>query len=158
MKAGAAILLIIAALVIIPAFVLITMQQGREIPLEALAGRVSASRPQWDSYQEDIKGQIGAGPVAEWAGAPSGVSQEGGALRISFRVEAPWSAYDFAIPILVRAPSGEIYRDYELERKDGRTTYVFETGGGRIGPWIVVRYPHHEQRIALNAEGAWLGE
>ena len=42
-----------------------------------IARRCAESHPEWQNYQEDIKGQIGAAPVAEWKGEPLALDVRG---------------------------------------------------------------------------------
>lgn len=124
---------------------------------EELARRTATCQPTWQNYQEDIKGQIGAGLVAEWAGKPEQVRRDGAILRVRFQLEGAWGQRTSAIPILLREPGGSVHRNRDAECRAGRVTYVFELGEGVAGalPWIELKYPHGEKRLVLFEDGSW---
>ncbi len=123
-----------------------------------IARRCAAGKPTWESYQEDIKGQIGAGPVAAWSGHPVSVVLEAGEVTVDFTLEAPWAGYDAALPILLRDSFGTTCRHHTAERVDGLRRYHFQLRGEalqRMPGWIELRYPHDEAWIPLDTEGRW---
>lgn len=123
-----------------------------------LAKRCDESRPAWTSYQEDIKGQVGAEPVARWRGQVEEVRQEAGSVIVTFQLEQPWADYEAAVPILLRDPMGHEYRQDAVEREGGTRRYVFrmdpQTGASQL-PWVEIHFPHTERRIALGSAGRW---
>lgn len=123
-----------------------------------LARRVRASRPTWQSYQEDVKGQIGAGPVAEWRGTVDEVRVEDGHIRVTFRVAGPWAARELAVPILLNEPLNGARREVSAIREGDRTTYLFDLPPEKSGlpvPWIELKFPGGQRRIALDTQGRW---
>jgi hypothetical protein len=126
-------------------------------PVE-LTRRCEESRPVWASYQEDIKGQVGAQPVARWRGRLEQVRQEAGSVLVTFRLESPWSDYEANVPVLLRDPMGHEYRQDAVDREDGARRYVFHLdaqSGASLLPWVEIHFPHTERRIALGAGGHW---
>jgi len=123
-----------------------------------LATRCAESHPAWVSYQEDIKGQVGAEPVARWQGRLAEVRQEAGSIIVTFQLEQPWADYEAAVPVLLRDPMGRDYRQDSAERENSLRRYVFhldaETGTSTL-PWIEIHFPHTERRIALGSAGRW---
>jgi hypothetical protein len=153
-------LLAIAALLLFAGLVaILTYNNAQGVPAEELSRRCAESRPEWSSYQEDVKGQVGAAPVAAWKGEPVRVELAGGRLLITFRLPPPWSGYDAALPVLVRDPLGSVSRNISAERRDdGLRVYGFTLPGAQDAapiPWIEIRYPHTERRIPLDARGVW---
>ena len=125
---------------------------------EELEGRVDASRPAWESYQEDLKSQIGAGPVAQWEGVPVKVRAQRRAVHVTFRLTAPWAHRDAALPILMREPLGGVHRNLDARCDGDRVTYLFEcpqSASGTPFPWIELKYPRHQKRIVLSDRGEW---
>lgn len=121
-----------------------------------LAARVKASRPEWQSYQEDIKAQLGAGPVAEWRGEPVRAVQEGSALRLTFQLTGPWSRRDCFAPILVADPRGVIQRPVSAMSREREVIYGFDLGeGGGAVPWLEVKFPNGEKRLVFDQNGVW---
>ena len=49
---------------------ILTTDPPAEVSVDELAQRVVRSVPDWADYQEDLKGHLGATPVAQWQGAP----------------------------------------------------------------------------------------
>ncbi|MCH7909053.1 MAG: hypothetical protein IIB38_05485 [Candidatus Hydrogenedentes bacterium] len=131
------------------------------VSYEELAERVSASRPEWANYHEDLKAQVGVTPVAEWQGEPLQALQTGRQLDIIFDVTGPWSQRDVALPILVRDPFGGVYRDVHAKREKNRVTYRFvidPSAEHAPVPWVEIQYPHHERRLVFSEEGTWSAE
>jgi len=123
-----------------------------------LERRVDASRPAWESYQEDLKSQIGAGPVAQWEGVPVKVRTERRAVHVTFRLTAAWAHRGAAIPILMREPLGGVHRNIDARCDGDRVTYLFEcppSASGMPFPWIELKYPHYQKRIVLSDRGEW---
>jgi hypothetical protein len=123
-----------------------------------LAKRCDESRPAWASYQEDIKGEVGAQPVARWRGRLVEVHQEAGTVTVTFHLESPWAGYEADVPILLRDPMGHEYRQDSVEKEGGTRRYIFrldaQTGMSTL-PWVEIHFPHTERRIALGAAGRW---
>jgi len=146
----------VAAAGAIIAVVYISVLSGTPISPEELERRVTASRPTWESYQEDIKAQIGARPVAEWEGRPLRASLEGGALQIAFAVEGVWATRKFAVPVLVRDPSGNVFRSADATHIGAKTGYTFLLPNS-LDPvtlgWVEVRYPGNVKRLVPEMGG-----
>jgi len=125
---------------------------------EELARRVAASRPEWANYQENIKGQIGATPVAEWDGEPIAASASESSLEITFRLSGPWASRELALPVLVRDPYGALHRHERAVRDGSLVRYYFAreqpTNSSPLA-WVEILYPHHEDRIVFDAAGKW---
>lgn len=131
---------------------------SRQISEAELAQRCAASRPEWQNYQEDIKAQIGARPVAQWKGDPIAARQSGNKVYLTFRLEGPWARYDLVLPILLRDPLGKTYRSITAEYRGPERTYLFDLSpdaAASVLPWVEVRYPHTETRLSLNPQGQW---
>ena len=123
-----------------------------------MARRVENSQPTWQSYSEDIKGQIGATPVAEWEGELTEVRLEGGAVRVTFRLSGPWAQRDAAIPVLLREPFGGTRRNTGARRDGDFVTYIIElpeTARGQALPWVELKFPHGQRRLPLSEKGIW---
>lgn len=149
---------VVAALIILPIALFTSFDAANPVPDEELQTRVAESAPAWDGYQEDIKAQIGATPVAQWRGEPRKVEREGNTLRVTFRVAGPWAEGSAAMPILLQDPYGATYQNATAEvRGGGEIEYSFELAGSATQtlPWVKVRYPHHEKRLPLSQEGTW---
>lgn len=123
---------------------------------QEVARRVAESRPTWPNYQEDIKAQIGAGPVAEWEGQLESVEAHAGRVVVRFIVRGPWSTRDCAIPILLQEPLGGVHQSEDARREGAHVTYTFRLAKGDAPvPWIALRFPHGTRRIAIPSTGAW---
>jgi len=137
---------------------ILTTEAPEEISEEDLAGRVLRSVPDWADYQEDLKGQLGATPVARWQGRPLRAQVEGDKVSIVFEVSGAWAEYDFALPVLIKDHLGKSYRNNAAHRTDSEVEYLFQISGrveGTSLPWIELAYPHHLERLAFSQEGAW---
>lgn len=125
---------------------------------EQLRARVEASRPTWESYQEEVKAQVGATPVAMWEGSIDEVRAESGRVTVVFRIAEPWSELSVAMPVLLRDPFMNTHAASSVEAGGGRATYVFEvpeaSSSGSLA-WVEVKYPRGSRRVALSAEGVW---
>jgi hypothetical protein len=120
------------------------------------AARVEKSRPAWENYQEDIKGQVGAGPVAEWDGTPSRLWFDKDAVFLTFAMRGPWATRDAGIPVLLRDPSGREQRDLRADRTGSTVRYTFERPKLDAMPaWLEIKYPHTERRLVLSERGEW---
>lgn len=141
------------------AFLIYSFRKSPEpISPEELAERVSASRPEWANYHEDLKAQVGVTPVAEWQGEPIYATQTGRQLDITFDISGTWSQRDMALPILVRDPFGGVRRDVHAKREKNKVTYRFvidPSAEHAPVPWVEIQYPHHERRIVFSEEGTW---
>ena len=144
-----------AAIGLLAAILLVGCGQGPSD--NELAARIAQSNPAWESYQEDIKGQIGAGPVAEWGGDPSKLWMENDRIFIVFRLHGPWAAREAALPILLRDPSGHAQKNLCAERENGGTVrYMFTNPNpGTIPAWLEIKYPRTERRLVLSERGSW---
>ncbi len=121
-----------------------------------VARRVAESRPTWPNYQEDIKAQIGAGPVAEWEGRLESVEANTGRVVVRFVVRGPWSTRDCAIPILLQEPLGGVHQSEDARRDGTQVTYTFRLAESDAPvPWIALRFPHATRRIAIPSTGVW---
>jgi hypothetical protein len=128
------------------------------LPESELVARIQKSSPQWQSYQEDIKAQIGAQPVAEWAGEPVNAIQQDAAVSLTFRLLGPWALRDAAIPILIQDPLGHVHQNAAASRRDSLVTYEFKLESPSSTspfPWLEVRFPNGNKRIVFNEKGAW---
>lgn len=126
-----------------------------------LAQRAAESHPAWQSYNEDIKAQMGAGPSAEWSGTLTQVACEAESIRATFQVTGPWAARDAAMPVLMREPTGHVFQNRSSTREGALVTYVFERADSlrsEIPAWLEFHYPHGEQRVAFNGQGVWRAE
>lgn len=123
---------------------------GHGLSEQDLADRTRFSQPTWQSYQEDIKAQIGATPVAQWQGTPTRAWTDHGTLYVAFDITGPWAKRDFALPILVQDPGGHIAQSTIIQYQDGATIYVFNDVADAPA-WITVRYPHGERRMIPEA-------
>lgn len=138
--------------------VLACLNAHRVTPGE-LAQRCAASRPQWPSYQEDIKGQIGARPVAQWQGVPVHAEQSASALRVTFRIDGPWAGYACALPILLQDPLGNVFCSAETEGAGAERTYRFAWFAqehASVLPWVTIRFPRGEKRLIFDQNGRWV--
>lgn len=131
---------------------------GPELDAERLQQRCAESSPSWTSFEEDLKASVGATPVALWQGEPVAVEMEEEGIQVEFALEGAWATLNTQLPILLRLPSGEIFRN-SAAKVDFSTpgAYFFAVGvvtNGNI-PWVELRYPQHEQRIPLDAAGGW---
>ncbi|MBI1318040.1 MAG: hypothetical protein GC168_03690 [Candidatus Hydrogenedens sp.] len=145
-------------LLIIGGIVGVIAVAGRpDIPLDELVRRCAQSTPTWDSYQEDIKGQIGAAPVAEWHGEPVWARHEGAVIEVAFSVSPPWNDYPCSLPMLLRDPFGEVHLARQAENLDGVFVYRFELRSNPDAglPWVEIHYPHQERRLSLRSDGTW---
>lgn len=124
---------------------------------EELASRCDTSVPHWDNYQEDIKGMIGARPVAQWQGRPLTAQANAGKVEVRFQITGEWAARAAAIPLLLKDPAGAILVGRGTGDGAGTATYTFELPDlDKLAvPWIEIQYPHHRERLPLNAQGHW---
>jgi hypothetical protein len=126
--------------------------------VEELARRVAACHPTWQNYQEDIKGQIGAAPVAQWRGTLIETRCENTLVSVTFQLSGPWAQRDITIPILVREPSGNWFEGTQTHRQAARATYTCQLPEDTANlpfPWLEIRYPHGEKRVVLSSQGHW---
>jgi len=123
---------------------------SRPVPPEEVRIRAEQSNPSWQNYPEDIKAQLGAGPAAQWQGEPIRAIRRNATVHVVFHVTGPWATYDAAMPVLLRDPYGNIYRNTTFHREEGETVYVFDLKEeAATGPlaWVEVKYPHHVRRL-----------
>ena len=137
---------------------ILTTDSRVDLSTEELAQRVQRSFPDWADYQEDLKAQLGATPVARWEGAPLRARVAGDEVTVVFEVSGPWAEYDFALPILIKDHLGMVYRNNAARRTGPEVEYTFQLKDrveGTSVPWVEIAYPHHFQRIAFSDEGEW---
>jgi len=121
-----------------------------------IAARIAKSRPAWENYQEDIKGQIGAGPVAEWDGTPTRLWLDQDCVFLSFALKGPWATRAPGLPVLLRDPAGRVQQDLRVEHEGSTARYVFHRSKLEgIPAWIEIKYPHTERRLVLSESGEW---
>ena len=129
---------------------------GSGISDEELKRRTEASQPTWPNYEEDIKAQIGAGPVAEWEGRPVEAHVYGDSVEVTFRVMGPWAQRITAIPVLLREPTGAIHRNVRTTTGNGQVIYAFSLPAQTSVPaWLELKFPHGEKRLVLSPSGVW---
>ena len=147
----------VAGLAVAGVMVLVLLLTGRgPISGEELARRVAECEPSWSNYDEDLKAQIGAAPVAEWKGEVAWARWEAGELRVAFLVRGAWAGRDIAIPVLLKLPNGETRRNADAAREDGKLVYRFTTSLDTPPQWVGVRYPFSgARRIVLSEDGRW---
>lgn len=142
----------LALLVILIAFI----RSPADSP-ERLDETCAKATPGWSSYTEDIKGMIGAGPVAQWRGELLHADRTGSEVRLTFRLSPPWAAYTAALPILLRDPQGLVYYPDENKINGQDRTYFYRLPpeSAIALPWVEVRYPGVEKRLLFDREGHW---
>lgn len=135
---------------------LLLLSVNESLSEDELARRVAQSQPSWNNYDEDLKAQLGAAPVAQWEGSLSGIQWEPGVVRVSFSLRGDWAERDAAIPVLVKLPTGETMRHESALRAGGQVEYRFPSSCDIPPRWVRVRYPFYgERRIVLSEEGCW---
>jgi hypothetical protein len=145
--------LVVAGIIVI---LLMVITANRPITEEELARRVQQCAPSWSNYDEDLKAQLGATPVAEWEGELEGVGWEASALTVSFALTGDWAKRDIGIPVLVKLPVGETVRSGSFSRNGSMAIYRFPTPLDSPPQWVVVRYPFYgERRVVLSKDGHW---
>jgi hypothetical protein len=120
-----------------------------------LQQRAANSDPTWQSYHEDIKGQIGARMVAQWRGEPIDARRDGARLSLRFRLRGPWAEREALIPILVRESSGETHAAKSGTFEGHSVIYTVDLAHADHQLWIEVQYPLGERRLSLAKEGVW---
>lgn len=126
-----------------------------------LAERCASSRPDWNSYLEDLKRDLGTAATAAWRGRPVAAAWDAAGASVTFEIYGPWAEYDFGAPVLMRDPYGGARRDTEFARTGSRAVYRFpppEMAPGGAAAWLEVQYPDGLRRLMLDADGAWRGE
>ncbi len=152
------IVIISLAVVFIAVVSILAMVNSQGLPRDELLKRCQDSHPQWERYQEEIKGEIGARPVAEWNGEPIAVRQNNGEVLITFLMKGPWITYAVPLPVLMRDPLGKVQCSTNAEYAGAACTYHFprpKEEADAILPWIEVHYPRQELRISLDSQGNW---
>lgn len=125
---------------------------------EELKQRVAVSRDKfdWNDYSEHLKGFIGAGPVAEWAGTPVDARVEGCSVVIRFRLTGPWATRNIGIPIMIREPRGATFTSCDVRPADGLIAYRFTfPAPAATPPWLEMKYPRGQIRLAFQRDGTW---
>ena len=119
-----------------------------ESELATLAGK---AHPVWEKYQEDIKAQIGATPVAQWRGTPRHAWQDVNGIHVQFDIEGAWKKRACVIPILIRNPGGTEYLSAKGVVEQGTITYTFPPSNltSVFSDTIEIKYPHEERRLVL---------
>ncbi|HPO14457.1 MAG TPA: hypothetical protein PLI09_13525 [Candidatus Hydrogenedentes bacterium] len=146
-------IVMLAALVAVVALV-----NSQGISREKLLARCLESKPQWERYQEEIKGEIGARYVAEWTGEVVSVKRNKGEVLAVFQLDGPWVSYGIPLPVLMRDPFGNDYCSTTATYSGKECTYRFELAKDTADaplPWVEVHYPHQEIRLPLDEEGQW---
>ena len=131
---------------------------GAEVSPDELLRRCEVSQPHWESYQEDVKAQVGAGPIADWSGTPRAVSLTDKAILVDLDVAPPWDARDAAAPVLLRDAFGDTVRQDAVEPLGDRILrYHFPRSGdpARVPAWVELRFPHGEAWLPLDTDGHW---
>jgi hypothetical protein len=146
----------LAPFLVILAFVPVACTDSAGGPTQdELAALVAQARPVWANYGEDLKAELGATPVAQWAGRPTSAQIENDRIQIEFELEAPWTGYPFGMPILMRDPLGRVHRPVGYAAH----AYEFQLEGfapGAVIAWIEIRYPpNEERRIVFDQTGNW---
>lgn len=146
MKTGAALSLVVVLLF-----------AGCAVPVsdEELAARVEGAHPTWQSYQEDLKAQLGAGPVAEWQGELVAAVQEGETLRLTFQLTGPWSGRDCFAPVLVADPREILHPPVSAVREKDSVVYRFSLPSAGPLPWVEVKFPNGQMRLVFDQNGVW---
>jgi len=116
---------------------------------DELAARVAAFTPEWETYQESLKAEIGARPVAEWEGEPVSAERRTGHVVITVELQGPWAQRDFGLPLILRGPTLRTYAPATVEQKDGVAVYRFDVAEGEALPWVEVQYPLGRRRIPV---------
>ncbi len=130
---------------------------GQTLSPEELLRRCAASQPAWNGYQEDIK-EIGAGPVAQWQGRPVSLRVAGKTVYLTVALEAPWAEWEAALPLLMKTPEGQVYRQVRYRHEAGECVYEFDalsTDVSTLPPWLDIQYPHTRKRLYLDGAGRW---
>ena len=127
------------------------------VDLERLGAACARCVPSWGSYDEDLKSGIGPSETATWAGRPLRAECRDGRLDLTMHIEGPWASYPAAAPVLIRDPQGQVYRHERVDGAGSERTYRYRIAGadGRPWLWFSVRYPMHEERCMLTADGRW---
>lgn len=115
-----------------------------------LAERIAKCHPTWQSYEEDLKAQLGAAPTAEWDGQPESAHYHDRSLTVEVSMTGPWIEYQLAAPILVKDASGAVLQLTSMELAGDRAVYRFSLGastGGTSLAWIDVKYPRGQRRL-----------
>jgi len=128
---------------------------GGAVPAHVLAARCEASEPRWNSYQEDIKGQIGARPVAEWQGDLVAAELRDEVLTLDFALEEPWHSLPAAIPVLLRLPDGSVLLPQASREEGGLRRYSYRLDENTATSWVEVQYPHQRDRLIFDSAGQW---
>lgn len=137
-------------------FLYASLIPAKSVSPAEVADRCRASQPEWRTYDEDVKAQIGATPVAAWSGVPLSVQASPGAYVLTFELSGVWLAYDADLPVLVRDPFGQVLRKATVTRSGPQVTYTYAVdNAGAIAPWLEIRYPRQERRVQLDAQGHW---
>lgn len=148
---------LIAALLFLVLVAVVATVTSTDLSDAELVKRCQASQPAWNGYQEDVK-EIGARPVARWHGRPLALSVKSGEVRLTMALEAPWDAFEAAIPILLKDPEGRVARNDADEMDGANRIYIFtrkDSADEPAPPWLEIHYPHTKQRLFLNAGGEW---
>lgn len=127
-----------------------------QIPDRELAARVKAAQPDWQSYLEDLKGQVGAGPVAQWQGTPVHARKTQNELLISFEISGSWVKRVCYIPVMIREPRGAVFVSADAEKDDSCARYKFQLPQmARDVPWVELKYPTGQIRLVFSDSGEW---
>lgn len=121
-----------------------------ETELAALAGK---AHPVWTNYQEDIKAQIGATPVAQWRGTPRHAWKDAEGIHVQFDIEGAWKKRACVIPILIRDNGGTEYLSPKGVVEQGTVTYTFPSASlnSVFANTIEIKYPNEERQLVLES-------
>ena len=120
-----------------------------------LQQRCAEAQPAWDDYDEDLKAQIGATPVALWEGTPLQAWQTAAGVEVSFRLSGPWGEVAALLPVLLRTPEGEVYQSRPGASSGVDRVYFFsmQKSAEVMLPWVDLRFPREERRLYLRTPG-----
>lgn len=151
------VVLIAVAVAVVAALISLAYRSG--LSEEEMARLTASAAPTWENYPEDIKAQIGAGPVAEWQGKPVKAVWDGKeTIEVTFEMTGPWATIDAAIPILLRDPLIGTHEPAATHRQGNYITYSFTLYDGTTAiplPWVEVKHPAGQDRIMLIESTHW---
>jgi hypothetical protein len=125
---------------------------------DVIAARARAAQPAWGRYDEDVKGLVGAAPVATWHGTPRWVRADASGLSLAFAIDGAWRDYAAPMPILARDPFGAEHLCNAGHWEDGVFVYHLPALAGSAPPWLELRFPRMQTRVQLDAAGYWSSE
>jgi hypothetical protein len=116
---------------------------------EALRAHAAQATPTWDNYDEDLKAQLGATPVALWMGHPLSFIVHPTGIEVLFAVSGPWKELQAQVPVLLRTPEGVVCPPVQAETQTAghRYFFVLPEEFEAAPPWIELRFPRGERRL-----------